>query len=453
MRFVKSREARRRSSTTSTPLSAAISGRVHVVHRLVGAPLESAVQRCDRQQARVVARERAVVGELDPLGAAAGELHRQAPERRRERDERAEDLEILRADRGDVDRVRDERALQRGGNLLGDDQPGSVLRLLRRGGEMRRHDHVVELEQRACVRLRVEDVERCGRDPAGAQRIEQGGLVEQLPARGIDDADAVAHRRERRRVDRATGLGGQRQMQGDEVGDGEHLFPRLCTLDPELAKPLLRDERVVCDHSHLQSARAAGHLLADPAEPEHAERLAGELQAAVPGALPAPLLQRRVRLRDVPREREQQPDRVLRRRDDRRLGRIGDDDASPRCRLDVDVVDPDSRSPDHLQPVGSSDQVGVELGRRADDDRVVVPDLSGQVAVRVDVDVEPLAEELDSGLGDRFPNENPGPGHAGRCSYVSSARVTAMPRSMSAPASASASSMPASAVVMSKMSK
>ena len=104
---------------------------------------------------------------------------------------------------------------------------------------------VVELEQRARVRLRVEDVERCGRDLAGAQRLEQGVLVEQLAAGGVDEADAVAHRREGRRVDRAARLGGQRQMQGDEVGGGEHLVARLGPLDPELAEPLLRDERVV----------------------------------------------------------------------------------------------------------------------------------------------------------------------------------------------------------------
>ena len=170
---------------------------------------------------------------------------------------------------------------------------------------------------------------------------------------------------------------------------------RLGTLDPELAEALLRDERVVRDDAHLEPARAPRHLLADPAEPEHAERLAGELEAAVARALPAALLERRVRLRDVPREREQQPDRVLRGRDDRRLGRVGDDDAAPRRGVHVDVVDPDARAPDHLQPVGPLDQVRVELRRRADDDRVVVADLLGEVAVRVHVHVEPLAEELD----------------------------------------------------------
>ena len=40
-------------------------------------------------------------------------------------------------------------AFERGGDLLGDDHAGAVLRLLGRGGEVRRDDDVVELEQRA----------------------------------------------------------------------------------------------------------------------------------------------------------------------------------------------------------------------------------------------------------------------------------------------------------------
>ena len=137
--------------------------RVHVVHRLVGAALEGAVQRGRGQQARVVAGERAVVGERDRLDAALGELHRQAAELRGERDERAEHLEVLGADRRDVDRVRDDRALERGGDLLGDDHASPVLRLLGRGGEVRGHDDVVELEQRPRVRLLRVDVERARR--------------------------------------------------------------------------------------------------------------------------------------------------------------------------------------------------------------------------------------------------------------------------------------------------
>ena len=45
-------------------------GRVHLVHGLVDSTLERAVQRCDRQESRVVLRERAVDGDGDARGHA-----------------------------------------------------------------------------------------------------------------------------------------------------------------------------------------------------------------------------------------------------------------------------------------------------------------------------------------------------------------------------------------------
>src|SRR5215211_7445255 len=105
---------------------------VDVVHRLIEAPLERAVQCGGRQQARVVIGEIPVVGELDPLGAAGGQLHRQPPELCGERQVGPEHLQIFWPDRGDVDRIRDELAAQGGRNLLGDDDARSVLSLLGR---------------------------------------------------------------------------------------------------------------------------------------------------------------------------------------------------------------------------------------------------------------------------------------------------------------------------------
>ena len=52
--------------------------RVDVVHRLVDAAAERAVQGGERQQARVVLRELAVVLERDPARLAARELEREA---------------------------------------------------------------------------------------------------------------------------------------------------------------------------------------------------------------------------------------------------------------------------------------------------------------------------------------------------------------------------------------
>ena len=314
---------------------------------------------------------------------------------------------------------------------------------------MRRDDHVVELEQRALVRLLRVDVDRGRSELAGAQRLDQRLLVDELAPRGVDHPRAVGQLGDRVAPEEAARLGRERQVQGQELRRREHLVRALDALDAELAEALLGDERVVGDDAHPEAERAPGDLLADAAEAEHAERLALELDPAPGRALPAALLQRRVRLRDVAGERDQQADGVLRGRGDGRLGRVGDDDPAAGGRLDVDVVHPHSGAADHLQAVGALDQLGGQLRRRADHDRVVVADRLGEVAVAVDVDLEALAQEVDARLGDRLADEDP---HTGVCSKASSARVTATPRSISAPSSTSPSSTAASAVVMSKTS-
>ena len=172
-------------------------------------------------------------------------------------------------------------------------------------------------------------------------------------------------------------------------------------------------------------------------------------------ALPPALLERRVRLRDVPRERDEQADRVLRGRDDGRLGRVRDDDPAPRRRLDVDVVDADARAADHLQPVGARDQLGGQLRRRADDDRVVAADRLREVRVAR----RRRRRSAPAGAGRRRRRSARGRGRAGARSHARGLRrtpraraETATPRSNSTPASTRPSSTAASAVVMSKTS-
>ena len=359
-RFVKSREERRFSSTTSTPRSAATTRRVDVVDRLVGLALERAVQRGDGEQPRVVVGELAVHLDREPANVRPAERHREPAELRRERDVRPEHLEVVGAERRDVDGVRDEAALERRGDLLGDDHAGAILGLVGRGGEVRRHDDVRRAEQRTVVGLRDEDVERRAGDLARFESCDECVVVDEVAARGVDDPHAVAHLRDRVFVDRAARVVGQRQVQGQEVGAREHVVEREA-LDAELAEALGGDERVVRDDLHLQAERAPRHLAADPPEPEHAEHLVRELDATPLRPLPAALDERGVRLRDVARERNEQPDRVLGRRDDIRLGRVRDDDPAAGSGVDVDVVDPDAGAADHLQPRGGCDQSAVTL--------------------------------------------------------------------------------------------
>ena len=278
---------------------------------------------------------------------------------------------------------------------------------------------------------------------------------------------------------------------------------RLDPVDAELGEALGAHVGIEGEDLHVQAAREPRHLAPDAAEADEAERLPGELVAGEPRAVPAAFLERGVGLRNRAREAEQETERVLRRRDDGGLRRVRDHDSAPRGRVEIDVVDPHPGPADHLELRRFLDQAGVEVRAAADDDRVVVADPRGEVAVRVHVDVEALAQEVDPRRGYGFANENshvprvsrakepasgamdsaqhgqvpraPDPAASGplrqspACravgggegrenhtetgsAYASSAAVTAAERSMSAPASAIASSRAASAVVTSKTS-
>ena len=115
-------------------------------------------------------------------------------------------------------------------------------------------------------------------------------------------------------------------------------------LDAELAEALRRRRtgRSATTFICSPSARRATCWPIRP-NPSTPERLVGKLDPAPLRALPAPLDERGVRLRDVAGERDEEPDRVLGGGDDVRLGRVGDDDPAPRRRVDVDVVDADAR--------------------------------------------------------------------------------------------------------------
>ena len=95
-------------------------------------------------------------------------------------------------------------------------------------------------------------------DLAGAERIEQRLLVDELAARGVDEADPVLHARERRRVEQARGLAGEREVQRDEVRPGEELFEGLGARDPELPEALVADVRVVHERRASRARRRGG---------------------------------------------------------------------------------------------------------------------------------------------------------------------------------------------------
>ena len=108
-------------------------------------------------------------------------------------------------------------------------------------------------------------------------------------ARDVHDADPVLRRRKLLAPEEAARLLGQRQVEREEVRGGEHLLERARPVDAERTEGIRRDIRVVGEHAHLEAERPARDLLADPAEADETERLAGELEPAEARPLHRPL--------------------------------------------------------------------------------------------------------------------------------------------------------------------
>src|SRR3712207_3357510 len=99
----------------------------------------------------------------------------------------------------------------------------------------------------------------------------------ELAACAVDDTRALAHGRERVRVQQLDRVRGLRQVQGDYVGAAVHVRGARRALHAELAVALGCHVGVICDDLHAEPARALGDELADAPEPEHPQRLAVDL--------------------------------------------------------------------------------------------------------------------------------------------------------------------------------
>ena len=289
---------------------------------------------------------------------------------------------------------------------------------------MRRDDHVRRLEQRPGVRLGREDVDRGARHLARLERLDERRLVDELAARGVHDAHAVLHPRDRgrrRSMPRVSSFSGRWSV----MKSARSSTPSKVSLStPSSRKRSARDERVVGDDAHLEADGAARDLLPDPPEAEHAERLLGKLDASPARALPAALLQRRVRLRDVARERDRR-DRPCARPPRRCSTRAR---SRRRCPRRVAASTSTLSTPTPARPItfrlsARAIRSAVSFVADADHDRVVPVDDLREVALSVDVDVEARAQQLDAGLGDLLADENSraradsrsGAGQAGAC--------------------------------------
>ena len=115
------------------------------------------------------------------------------------------------------------------------------------------------------------------------QRVAQRGLVDDRPARGVDEDRGRLHRGQGAGVDQMGRLRCQRAVQRDDVGGGEQL----------------RQARSPCstrvDDLHAEALGASRDRVADPAQPDDAEHGAVELEAQVTPAAPTSASRRRAR--------------------------------------------------------------------------------------------------------------------------------------------------------------
>ena len=145
-------------------------------------------------------------------------------------------------------------------------------------------------------------------------------------------------------------------------------------MDTEIDRALGREIRIVGQHLHLQAVRAIDYDRADIAAADHPKRLAGDLDAHEFVLFPLAGLGRRVRGGDLARERQHQADGVLGRGDGIAVGRVHHDDALGGRGREIDIVDPDAGAADDLEVLGAIEQLGGNLGGRADGKPVELAD-------------------------------------------------------------------------------
>ena len=158
--------------------------------------------------------------------------------------------------------------------------------------------------------------------------------------------------------------------------------------------------------------RAVGDDRADIAAADDAERLAGDLDAHEAVLFPFAGLGRGVGGGNFARQREHHGDGVFGGGDGIAEGRVHHDDAARRGGGNVDIVDADAGAADDFQVFGAFEDLGRDLGRRADGEAVVIADDRGELVLvlaerRLEIDLDAaLLENSDGGGRKSVGNEH-----------------------------------------------
>lgn len=173
-----------------------------------------------------------------------------------------------------------------------------------------------------------------------SQRGHQRLLVDDLPARGVDDHGAPLQLADQCCVDEALRLGGVWHVHAERVRLREHLVEARPI---EVLAPRGRvwgGAPAVVEYAHREGVRELREAQADPAEPEDRERASSEVPRAprgVPG-LPVPGTQATLARGEVAQSGDEQVKRGGGSRVVDCAGRVGHPYAARRAGGDVDLV-------------------------------------------------------------------------------------------------------------------
>ena len=275
-----------------------------------------------------------------------------------------------------VHRVAHFAAHQHRANLLCDLDAHIFLCLRRARTEVRREDDVRQRTQREICGRRLDfvHIQRGCCDLAALQRIVQRLLVNEPAACAVDDPHALLRLREPLGVEHVLRLVRERHVHRDVVGKRHDFIEALDQLHLQRTRAACGEIRVVCEDAHAECDRAPCDLRADAAHAENGERLAVKFDTLERLAVPFARLHRRIRLRDVARDRHEQAERVLCRGDRVARGRVHHHHAALRRGLHVHIVHADTGSSHDLQFLRRLDDARIHLRLRAHDEAVELAD-------------------------------------------------------------------------------
>ena len=250
--------------------------------------------------------------------------------------------------------------------------PHQLLRLFGGRGDVRGRDDLRQLGERPIGRrFGFEHIETGAADQSFLDRAPKGPFVDQLAARGIDEADAGLAARKAVVIEEVPRFRRRRQVQRQVIGVRAD-FVESHELDAQARRDLLGNVRIVGDDAHAEGTGAPGDFLADSSQPGHAERLPAHFRAEKALLLPFSGLHGAVGGGNRPRERQHQRACVLGDADAVGAGRVDDQDAAGAGAGHVDVVDAGPGARDDAEPRRRVHQGRGHLGCAADENAVGV---------------------------------------------------------------------------------